>query len=64
MYVLSSYKHNRFQKVDIPRNSELVRAFGLTRPGSQYSGDEFVKPNASKIDQVAQVEKEAFEPEK
>lgn len=61
MVIIPPMKHNAFREVSIPQASELVAAYGLTRPGSKYSGDEYLDPSASKLDQVKAVAKEAFE---
>lgn len=61
MVIIPTLKHNAFKEVTIPRASELVKAYGLTKTGQNYSGDDFLNPNASKVDQVAEVAREAFE---
>lgn len=61
MIILPTLKHNKFEKVDIPRASELVKVYGLTKKGVNYSGDEYLAPDASKIDNVAEVARDAFE---
>ena len=61
MVIVPSLKHNKFKPVTIPRASELVKAYGLTKTGQHYSGDEFLDPGASKMDNVAQVAANAFE---
>lgn len=60
MFVISSLKHNKFKKVDIPRNSDYFRSLGLTRPGVSYSGDEVIKHTESKVEMAAAVAREAF----
>lgn len=58
MVIIPSLKHNAFKEVVIPRPSALVKAFGLTRPGTKFSADKFLNPSDSKIDNLAQVAKE------
>lgn len=60
MFVIDSLKHNRFKKVDIPRNSEYVKAVGLTRPGVSFSGDTAISTSESKVEVANKVNKEVF----
>lgn len=64
MVVIPDLKHNGFKEVTIPRPSELVRAYGLNRPGTRFSEDEVIAVDKNKVEQVASIEKEMFEPEK
>lgn len=61
MVIIPELKHNKKRDVVIPRACELVAKFGLTKPGKSFSGDDFIDPSASKIDQVKEVNKTAFE---
>ena len=61
MVIIEELKHNSFKEVTIPRPSELVRSYGLTKPAGKWSGDEFLNPSESKLDQIDRVNKEAFE---
>lgn len=59
MVIVPDLKHNAFRPVSVPKASELVRAFGLSHPGTKYSGDQFLDPSSSKIDSASEVAKEA-----
>lgn len=63
MVIITKLKHNRHQDVNIPRPSQMVASFGLTRPGKSFSGEEFLDPSLTKIDQVKEVAKNAFNEE-
>lgn len=62
MVIIPNLKHNQVQQVDIPSPSELFKKYGLTTSAGKYSGDDVLNPNESKIDQVSEVSREAFEP--
>lgn len=64
MVIIPTLKHNAFKEVVIPRPSALVKAFGLTRPGTKFSADKFLNPSDSKIDNLTQVARENEEYEK
>lgn len=62
MVIIPALKHNQIQQVEIPTPSELFKKYGLTTAAGKYSGDEILNPNESKIDQVSEVARDAFEP--
>lgn len=57
MKVFAPLKHNVFQEVDIAKPSAMYARVGQ-RPGSQYSGDDFI-PDGNKIDTAQAVIREA-----
>lgn len=63
MVIISSLKHNSFKDVSIPSAGQLVAAYGLNRPGSKYSGEEYLSSSLSKVDQAKAVASEVFEQE-
>lgn len=65
MITVDALKHNRYQKVDVPRASELYKRFGYTTPKqvSGHSGEEFLDPTLRKTDVANQVLKEVNSPE-
>lgn len=64
MVVIEKLKHNRFQQVTIPKPIELYKQYGLTKSMTavNYSGDDYLDPNLSKVDVAKLVSREAFEP--
>lgn len=62
MIVIPSLRHNKTEQVDIPKPVELYKRLGFGTAAGNYSGDETLSPNESKIDQVKKVADTAFEP--
>lgn len=58
MFVVDTLRHNRFKEVDVPSPSQLYQKLGFGRGTEKSSGEEFLNPEQSKIDQAAAVQKE------
>lgn len=63
MITLSKLKLNNFEEVTIPKPKELFARFGYTSKSGGMSGDLHLKTNQSKVEAVAEVEKEILEKE-
>lgn len=62
MVVIPYLRHNKTEQVDIPKPVELYKRLGFGTAAGNYSGEETMSPNESKIDQVKKVAETAFEP--
>lgn len=60
MIIPEKLKLNQFKLVKIPTNKEYFGRVGLTSAGTpaQYSGDEFARPEQSKVDQILEADRE------
>lgn len=58
MYIPEKLKLNKFRQVDIPANKDYFARYGLVDvPASQYSGDNSMPQNQSKIDAILEADK-------
>lgn len=56
MIIISELKHNRFENVNVPTGADLFARVGpRTTSDSDYSGEDFLDPSASKLDTVKSV---------
>lgn len=63
MYTINPLKINKFKPTTIPSNKELFSRFGITKAGGNYTGNNAAPGPQTKIEQVAEVQKEAIAPE-
>lgn len=61
--VIPSLKLNKFEEHSIPKPAELFARFGYTKKAGLMTGDEVVRTDLSKVEQIAEVEKEALSKE-
>lgn len=61
MYIIDTLKHNAFKEVDVPSPSELYKKLGFGRGSQKTSGEEFLDPSLSKIQQAQEVQREVDE---
>lgn len=58
MYIIDTLKHNAFKVVDVPSPSDLYKKLGFGRGSDKTSGEEFLDPSLSKIEQAQAVQKQ------
>lgn len=58
MFIVESLRHNRFKEVDVPSPSVLYAKLGFGRGTEKSSGEEFLDPSASKVEQASAVQRE------
>lgn len=60
MVIPEKLQLNKFKLVNIPSNKDYFGRVGLTSAGTPnlYSGDEFSRPEQSKVDQILEADRE------
>lgn len=59
MIIIDELKHNKFENVSVPKAGDLFARVGPRAAAStDYSGEDFLDPSASKLDIVKNISKD------